>query len=318
VNPIAALHTTARGYCIATAPWLDPRAAEQRYNNPDDEVDEGPDGEPTREEYWRQELMSCILPEIERKQPEDFTMLDDLQAFLATVIRDTPYQPWEERDSPNIIWKWSNVPPPDTEDIAVMDRERERFRNYVMRLSLEDLQAVEPLPYRRTLSDEEAAALWHALHVRWPSYALWFLGERELSEYEHRDMDGVFTFWWSRFAEYVPLDVLRETLRQAGARHVWQIGDDSGIPREVEVDAFVPVETEAHFCSAGLDWVMYCDHESQITVAGDLMRHLLNDVWPDWERYVNEGYATDQICPQCGAELRMTHGWKLYCSKCDA
>jgi hypothetical protein len=289
MEPIAALHTAARRYCISIVPWLDPRAREVEYNNPDTEPEEsGPDGALSREEYWRQELLPGILQEIERKTPEDFTSLAELRTFLVTVGREAAYGPRDNLLSP-VIATWSSAPQPEGEDLAVMAAGRERFCAYIERLSLDDLLAVPPLPHRRTLSDREAEAIFENLRARWPSPLLWFVALGDTFEYRH--MEGVLRFWWFRFAEHVPLDRLRATLKEASVDRVWQVGDVDEPAYEVVTDAFVPQGEEAHFTSEGLDWVIYCDHDGRIALSGDPLVDMVRDMWADWARYEDEGYV---------------------------
>jgi hypothetical protein len=290
MESIVALHTAARRYCISLVPWLDPRAGEVDYKNPDAEPEEvEPGGDVSREEYWREELLPAILQEIERTTPEDFTSLDALRTFLVTAGREAIYVPWEERPSPYSLAKWTSAPQTEPEDLAVLSEVRERFCSYIEGLSLDDLRSVSPLPYRRTLPEEEARSIWEGLRSRWPSPSLWFLtpGDPLVGQ---QDMGGVLRFWWARFAQHVPLVALRSALQGAGVHRIWQVGGEDEGPYEVDVSAFVPRGEEAHFTSAGFEWVIYCDHESRIVLAGDSLVTMVLDVWADWAWYEDEGY----------------------------
>ena len=316
---VNALHTAARWYCISVDPSLMPGSGAEAYENPNGEAErpdvEDIDQERLREYFWHEEFIPALLWEIEQATPDSFQSVTDLRSFLREAGRIAADAVWTRWNGPRYWVAWTRECADDVENLRLLAVERERFEARLTAVLSDDLRDVASLPYRRTLSDEEDDEIWDALHARWPDPALWFLGEYELQHYEHRDIEGVHSFWWWRFAENVPLEALRGSLRGAGVRRVWQVGEDHSC--EVDVEAFVPEGVENHFTSVGLYWVIYWDHEGRITIAGDLLTRLLHQAWPSWERYVDEDYATDQICPRCGSEMRMTHGFKPYCPTCS-
>lgn len=285
VHVIAALHAAARWYCISAQPDLMPGSEADYYNHPteEDEEDQAPTvkREWTRGDFWHDQFMPALLWEIERGVPSDFGSLDQLRAFLANAGRAAASSVWACFTDGHHFVVWTDERADDAENLHLLEVEQQRFEAHIAALVPDDFRDMASLPYRRTLSEEEVGAIWKGLHIRWPDYTLWFLGSFELEHYEHRHVEGVHRFWWSRFAENVPLDAVRSALRDAGIKRVWQIDDEHAC--EVEVDTFVPEGwvssgEERHFTSDGFDWVIYCDHETRITVAGDLIVDLVRRV----------------------------------------
>ena len=145
-----ALHTAARRYCIERAPGLDPRQEEHWY----------------RDRRWTQDkarffalvaargtgaqlsILGDILFRIEQIIPNDFPGIEALRTFLIEMGRIVDD---EQTTSPDLDFE------------AEVEKERALFCRYIENLSVDDLHAVAPLPYRRVLGLREQERIWQRL-----------------------------------------------------------------------------------------------------------------------------------------------------------
>jgi len=218
-------------------------------------------------------LHSYLLPEIERVVPADFATLDELRTFLISCSRTT------------------EVPPPTQgrypDQERTMDNERERFRSYVTSLSPHDLHLVQPLPYRRLLTEREADRLWWRLERRWGPRrdGFWY------------PLDGVtpppqtvaFNDEW--FALYVPPVLLRQILARRGVKRIWQL-TTWGHQYEMDLALLFSSyrQTEGYWMADKWEWVLHQSHEQSLTVAGDRLLNPIKKAWPQWNEHLYTGW----------------------------
>jgi hypothetical protein len=153
VNPSWALHTAARRYCLERyAYWCDRYLEITR-----DGGGRQPDGYHYTPEalstFPRYNVLNAIRVEVERMDPTEFTDLEKTRSRLvmagATADDEFTREPIGEIDA------------------RVTAEERASFSRHVAGLQLLDLHAIEPLPYRRVLTVEEAKSTWSSLRARW-------------------------------------------------------------------------------------------------------------------------------------------------------
>lgn len=260
-----ALHTVARRYCQERI-----ERGDAWYRGVKDLKDLPPEG---RHDIDLRNVHVYILPDIERTVGTDFASTDSLRAFLIACAQSAP------------------IPTPTAGSTPEQDRmisgERDRFCAYLASLSPQDLQHVEPLPYRRILQDREAERLWQRLGRRWgvPRRGFWY----PLEDVVVPNNTVAFNDEW--LVKYVPPMLLRQILARRGIKRIWQLSTE-GRQYEMDLALLFPLyrQTEAYWTSDKMDWVLYQSHEYSLTVAGAKLLQAVKKAWPEWDKHLYTGW----------------------------
>lgn len=304
VDDKAALHTAARRYCYDRLPALAPASAERVYR--DQAARQLWDETEGVTAQW--EVIPAILFEIEQVSPEEFPTIEVLRTYLMhigqTAVREDNIDDREAGEGEDVfdldvieaatdedlladLFPDDEDDTENPEDVAQeIAQERLLFCRYVQNLSGEDLRSVQPLFYRRILTEEETHQLRQRVFQRWkisPEEFSWWpiVGETAPS--------NVLAFNDFEFSEHVPLEALRAVLAEHGARRIYALDEDGNHNYEIDVDAFVPLRESAgeqYYTSEHLAWVIYLSHEDSITIAGEPVLQFVQEVWPDWSEYL--------------------------------
>jgi hypothetical protein len=279
MTSIEALHTAARRYCEGHAiEW------EQTYGEllASEKLERDRRGIPEPVSYTyspdalgtfpRYHVLHAILFEVERFKPDDFTSIEEARSLIAAA--------GETAES-----VFTRPPNGDLEQRA-MDEERQRFSEYVLSLSGRDLELVEPLPFRRTLSAGESDQAWSELKRRWGIDGYWYPLDRRDDAAPPPDTSA---FDAQPFFEAEVQDRLRTIIESLGTSRVLEIRehDADGPDRELDVELLEPVYTgaEGFWTDKSFAWVIYASHEGSVTVAGAGVLAPLREAFPqsdDW------------------------------------
>ena len=268
MEPGLAIHTAARRYCLERhALWVN------RYA---DIVRRGGNRERNGYHYTpealatfpRYNILNAIRVEVERINPAE---LRDFHAAKARVVR--------AGEAANDDFTRNPIGPIDQRASA---DERAAFCEYIRGLSLTDLSAIEPLPFRRVLAVEDSEAVWSRLRKRWQiSTGYWYpLVDCPLPD--------VVAFNSHQFGEAMPSDRLQGILRRHGVERIWELREH-GTEYEQDVSLLEPhySGSEAYWSSGALDWIIYASHESSVTVGGWLVEWVKSH-WPGWQAHLWE------------------------------
>ena len=281
---IEALHTAARRYCEERALEWERRygellAAEKR--------DRGRRGEhePVTYAYTpealrtfpRYHVLHAILFEVERFAPDDFASFDEARSLLAAA--------GETAES-----TFTGPPNGDIQQKA-MDEERRAYSDYILNLSEEDLESVQPLPYRRRLRADESAHAWSELKRQWGVDRYWYPVDRPL------DADPPPDTMAFRSEAFLTTDVqarLRTIIASQGASRVIELRehDASGPDSEIDVALLEPIYTgaEGFWTDGSFAWVIYASHESSVTLAGAPVLAAFREAFPESDEWVYTGW----------------------------
>jgi len=258
------LHTTARRYCLDRwSLWV------RRYDQRPLAVDH-PEAQDI---YPRCNVLAAILVDVESVTPDSFDATEELRRFLVTAGQTAT-------DA-------FTRPPHSAIAERAMQEERDLFCAYVQNVSAQDLGDVEPLPYHRSLSRAEHAALWDGLHKRW---------EVQEGQCWHPLLGtalppDVLAFQQAWFDHAVPPAILQRILDRRGTRRVWELREH-GPEYEIDLDEVEPHYNgaEGYWTSSDMEWFVYASHESSITVAGAWLIAAVKAVWPEWEQHLYTGW----------------------------
>ena len=140
--------------------------------------------------------------------------------------------------------------------------------------------SVEPLFYRRVLSEQESADIWKELSSRWRiTDGYWY----PLSNHKP---DNVEAFQDAYFEKEVGAEKLRAILLNRKIERIWEMREDNK-NYELELLAFDPYYNgaEGYWCDGNFDWIIYASHESSITFGGWILTEI-QQIWSNWEERI--------------------------------
>lgn len=258
------LHTAIRRYCLDKSFYWSEKYSELLST------------EKSRAEYGysnealytfpRYNVLNAVVFEIERFRPEEFKSLEEAKTFFKLIANEAQ----------SILTK------PPNEEIAekAMFEEREKLCRFIDEQNEQDLLLVEPLFYRRVLSDKESKIIREQLDNRWkiPKH-YWYPLTTEKPE-------NVEAFQDAYFEKEIGKEKLQEILYKHGIEKVFEIRED-GLDYEFELSIFNPYYNgaEGFWCDTNYDWIIYASHESSITIGGWLLDEV-KAVWTNWEERI--------------------------------
>jgi hypothetical protein len=262
MNNIENLHTAVRRYCMDNHFYWSKKYSEMNTGGA------GRSGYTDEHlmTFPRYNVLNAILIEVERYRPEDFKTFEEAKHFICLIANEAQ--------------SVSTKPPNGNIQQKAMDEERDKLCKFINQLTEEDLSSVEPLFYRRVLSNDERQKIWSELKSKWKiSDHYWYPLSLEKPE-------SVEAFQDSYFEREVGVGKLREILINHGVENVWEIREDE-IDFELELSIFEPYYNgaEGFWCDSKFDWIIYASHESSITIGGWLLAEIKN-VWSNWEKRI--------------------------------
>ena len=264
-DSVSNLHSAIRRYCIERRSFWALRYDEIRAAGRD-RKGRGYSDE-ALSTFPRYLMLDAILEQFERYRPEDFANLEEAKEFLRAVVEETIL---DERFSTGL------------EKMAI-DEERSLIAEFIERQTVASLSEVEPMFYRRVMSETEESAIRARLKERWGvDSGYWF----PLSNDRPEDVEA---FQDQCFEDEVGTAKLEQILRSRGLTRVWEIGEGS---RRYEMDIS---QIEPYYYYSGgeerfwgddtFDWIIYASHEGSLTIGGWLLEEV-KTVWTNWPERV--------------------------------
>lgn len=180
--------------------------------------------------------------------------------------------------------------------LAALADEWTAFEAYIKKLDQAELAVIEPLPYRRVLTKHESDHVRNELRARWGVHGYWY----PLAKCEG-DLN-VIAFHHELWEQRDGTSQLLRALQERGVERCFLLLED---PVDYEIDrALVDAsyQRDEAFVTSDFEWLVYCSHESSISVAGWLA-DFFRKQWPDWESATYGG-------PFHTEDLRGTWEWK--------
>jgi hypothetical protein len=284
MDEITALHTAARSYCQKEfSEWMGRYSSLMAAGKVQVPRQGSIGWDYTEEAYQlfpRYRIAQAIQVEVERIIPSDAKSVEDLRAFLLKSAQSA--QDKLSAELKNLFAK------------TAIAKEADEYRKFLRGLTKEDLDAVQALPYRRVLIEQESERIWAGLKDRWDIGGNYWFPLRECDP-----PSDVMPFHEECFHERHGLELLRKVLAERGIIRVFQLHEFGSPDYEVELSIFEPRYAgggEQYSTSKSLDWLVYASHESSITIAGDWLSAFFRGQWPDWKERTYQGpYSTADL-----------------------
>jgi hypothetical protein len=226
--------------------------------------------------YPRYNVVDAIRVEVERLDPDS---LPDVETLVERLLHAGYYG-----ESFMTTGKTGEV------EARAMNDERQRFVEWVEQSAQHVPTSVEPLPYRRTLSEDEVRRWWAAVEASWPiEGGGWWAPINECASGNPLALDAS-AFWDADDADGPATLAVRRAVGELGVRRVIELRE-YGPSFEVDLDAFFPTYNgaEGTFTSEGLGWLIFASHEGA-TVIGGTVVDSMKRLWPAWETAVWKGW----------------------------
>lgn len=261
---IAKIHSAARRYC------------EERYAYWVKEYTKirGPGFGQFKKTYSKKELsifprynvLKAILEEIERFTPDDFDDLNEARNLIAEA-GNTAENIFTENPTGEI-------------EKRVMDEERKSYIKYINEITDEILDSTPLMPFRKTLSDKESDLIWKRITD------IWGIQGSDWYPITGNKPANVEAFEDKYFYSNISTNNLIEALSSQGTNRIWELRE-YGAEYEIVIELFNPYYNgaEGYWTSDSLDWLLYCSHESSITVGGWLLDEI-KKLWPFWRKHI--------------------------------
>jgi hypothetical protein len=243
------LHVAARRYLMARHEELAGKYATLPNHGRTDDGDHSPEA---RRTFPRYHVVAAILEQVERLDPEQLPGLSDLVDALS--------------DAAGTAESVFTQPVTNAVEGQVMAEERERFRSGLLDWVADGDLRVEPLPYRRVLTEAESAAREEQLRQRWGLVdRTWHPMLAEAAP------PGVLLLAEASMWDEQAIGHVRSGLRELGGGRVTELRE-YGADYLLDVEVFAPRYTlvEGVWSDDTLAWIAYASHEGTVAFGGDL------------------------------------------------
>lgn len=263
MNLAQALHTAARRYCMEKYNYWTAEYSKIVFSGRDRN---GYDYTPRAlRTFPRYNVLNAILIELERTDPKELADLNDTRDWI--VLAGTNANTDFTREPFSAI------------AADAMENERDSFCHFISSVSEDYLKSIEPLPYRRCLSDSESEAVRSRLYKRWHINGYeWFpLAQCSLSD--------IMAFEHEGFQQFCSSFSLTDLLSSFGVSRVWELQSSRCYPDYEQDVCLFKLQSEGYWSSDDLDWIVYQSYENSITVGGWLLTEI-SDQWPEWKKHI--------------------------------
>lgn len=264
MNQAEQLHTLARRYCMIMSRYWG-RTYSRLMNTSRDRTEDGGYTAEAEKLFPRYLVLDATLAELERSDGAEFAAEEDAHGKILAAV-----------------WNAQSLFTENKEGIfqQTAAAERQALADYLDKKAAAGISSVQPLPYRRTLSEVERTLLWEDLRERWGISDFWYpLTEPKPPETE--------AFMEDYFAAEVGIEALKAILSAHGIERVFELREFDHSPEyQLDLEGFNPAYTingEGYWFSADMDWVIYASHENSITIAGEWLLTEIKEIWPGWE-----------------------------------
>jgi hypothetical protein len=163
---------------------------------------------------------------------------------------------------------------------AAMQEEREKFIRFIDQVSPDNLAAVEPLPHRRRLTEEEKQVVRQELLTHWNFQGNYWEPLEELSP-----QPAIFLMKENiSDNDYVRIT---EEIQKHADGFLFEITED-GADAEITFPLFHPDCYETIYCDKTYDWIVYGSHERTVAFGGTWLLAFINQLFANRKELLNK------------------------------
>jgi hypothetical protein len=163
---------------------------------------------------------------------------------------------------------------------AAMQEEREKFIRFIDQVSMDELAAVEPLPHRRRLTEEEKQVVRQELLTHWNFQGNYWEPLEELSPKPtiflmYNNISG------SDYKQII------SAIQKRADRCLFEITEDDN-DAEIEFDLIQLDCYETIYCDKNYDWIVYGSHEGTVAFGGTWLLAFIKQLFADRKELLNK------------------------------
>jgi hypothetical protein len=219
--------------------------------------------------FPRYRLDDAILMQVEKITGEKLTSLEEARVLILDAGRLA---------FTSLVQEFQG----HSDALTAIDEEWNAFDKYISALDARQLQLIEPLPFRRVLTESESKQLRQTLATRWGVNGYWV----PLSQPDCRM--NVIAFHVELWEQRHGTEILLRALEERGIEKCFALLEG---PSDYELDRVLADPTyqgDEIFITSDFEWLVYSSHESSIAVAGWLA-DLIKSQWSDWAQITYGG-----------------------------
>lgn len=248
MSPSEKIHTYARQYCMDRCELWTKRYAKLAKGG-GDRVGAGYTDK-AYSMFPRYNVLSAILLDVETIDFDKLPNLEELTELLQIA-----------GDSANTIFT-QNLE--NEIAISAMENERELFIDELKKVTEKGLGFIEPLFYRRVLSESEVNSLWNTIETQWgANRTYWY----PLAEKTHPSLVSLNV---SEANYLIVRKEIRAFLTASKVDRVFELREygSENYLMDSDFSDFAYNFAEGYWISEANDWIVYCSHEGTITFGG--------------------------------------------------
>ena len=213
--------------------------------------------------FPRYRLDEAIKIEVEKSTGQQFRSLEEAHALLLES---------GSRALSSMLQEFQRSP----EACVALTDEWKAFEAYISSLDALQLARIEPLPYRRVLSQTESKHLRQELSERWGAKGYWY----PLSKCDPRT--NVVAFHQELWKQRDGTSLLLQAAQERAIERCFLL-QEGPVDYEIARSLVDPIYGgDEAFITTDFQWLLYSSHESSIAVAGWLA-DFFREQWRDWD-----------------------------------
>jgi hypothetical protein len=216
--------------------------------------------------FPRYNVLSAILDKVETLVGQNSSDIKTIKQQLTDIgsSANSPFTTGEQNDTAK----------------NAMQEERKKFIHFIENLTVNDLQTIEPLPYRRRLTEVESGQVRQALLEHWNFHGNYWEPLEELSP-----KPNIFLMK-DNIADSDYEHIIEEIHKHADNK-LFEITED-GSDAEIEFGLFHPDCYETIYCDKSYDWIVYGSHEGTVAFGGSWLLDFVRRLYAERQDKLNK------------------------------
>ena len=216
--------------------------------------------------FPRYNVLSAILDKTETLVGQSHLNFENCQQELKNIslIANSPFTTGEQNDIA----------------IKAMQDERQKFIEFIEKVGTEDLNTIEPLPYRRRLTNQESEQVRQSLLEKWNFQGNYWEPLEELSP------EPTIFLMKDNIAD-TDYEKIIEEIHKHADKKLFEITED-GSDAEIELYLFHPDCYETIYCDTSYNWIVYGSHESTVAFGGTWLLDFIRRLYANRQNQLNK------------------------------
>jgi hypothetical protein len=224
--------------------------------------------------FPRYNVLSAILNEVETLVGQNTNNLDDCKQKLKDFALTANPRTFTTRKQNQI-------------ETNAMQEERNKFIDFIDKLTDKQLNSINPLPYRRRLRKDESEQVRQELLRHWNCQGDYWEPLEKLSP-------KPTLFLMKKNITNSDYEQLTQEIKRHADKKLFEITEDH-LDAEIEFSLFCPNCYETIYCDKTYEWIVYGSHESTVAFGGEWLLVFIKQLYSDRQDKLNK-WEWEQNC----------------------